>query len=364
MSVSRFYSLDVLRGVAAISVVFLHWQHFYLPLNPVGANLVVDSQPLYVFLRFFYIKGGLAVPLFFCISGFIFSWKYKEKISGGIGFYKFSVLRISRLYPLHILTLIIVAVCQFYFKSDVQEFFVYNQNDQYHFILNIFLASAWGFEVAPSFNGPAWSISVEVMLYILFYVLCRLNVLNQFTALALVALGAYLTFILPPIAQGLFNFFIGCIAYEIFCKIKGKTTDYNWVKFLPRIAFALWILWFLVLYRFGWFDWVAMAFLFPLTVILLASSEHQGGRGFRRFSVVGDISYSMYLIHFPLQFAFAWSVFALGFDVSFNSYTVFLVFFSVLFLLSYVSYRFLETPLKGLMRSLLIKNAGYPRSRI
>ena len=39
------------------------------------------------------------------------------------------------------------------------------------FILNFFLVSGWGFEKGPSFNGPVWSVSVEIIIYFFFFYL-------------------------------------------------------------------------------------------------------------------------------------------------------------------------------------------------
>ena len=40
-------------------------------------------------------------------------------------------------------------------------------NDTYHFILNFFFISGWGFEKSYSFNGPIWSVSIELIIYAL-----------------------------------------------------------------------------------------------------------------------------------------------------------------------------------------------------
>ncbi|MGB6175756.1 MAG: acyltransferase family protein, partial [Methylocella sp.] len=81
ISTSHFYSLDVLRGVAALSVVLWHWQHFFLPLNKLGVSFSIEQQPMFEVLYVFYEKGYLAVRLFFCLSGFIFFWLYSERIA-------------------------------------------------------------------------------------------------------------------------------------------------------------------------------------------------------------------------------------------------------------------------------------------
>jgi hypothetical protein len=52
--------------------------------------------------------------------------------------------------------------------------FVYPWNDVRHCILNLFLLSSVGLKRLP-YNYPVWSVSVEMVLYVLFYTLCRFN---------------------------------------------------------------------------------------------------------------------------------------------------------------------------------------------
>ena len=51
----RLYSLDVLRGLAALSVVFWHWQHFFYSGTAPGV-VEVEKQPLYSCSFSFYDK--------------------------------------------------------------------------------------------------------------------------------------------------------------------------------------------------------------------------------------------------------------------------------------------------------------------
>ena len=41
-----------------------------------------------------------------------------------------------------------------------------------HFMLNLFLIHEWGFKsIHGTLNGPSWSISVEILMYIVFFVI-------------------------------------------------------------------------------------------------------------------------------------------------------------------------------------------------
>ena len=101
--IERFHGLDALRGVAAVGVVFWHWQHFFA-----GSAETYDPAraPLAGLLAVFYRHGWLAVDLFFCLSGFIFFRLYSGRVARGeLAPARFALLRFSRLYPLQLLTL-------------------------------------------------------------------------------------------------------------------------------------------------------------------------------------------------------------------------------------------------------------------
>jgi Predicted acyltransferases len=108
----HFYSLDALRGLAALAVVCWHWQHFFYQGQALK-EFSMASQPFYRVLSLFYNSGDRAVDLFFCLSGFVFYWLYSAKVkTGAVTAARFTVLRFSRLYPLHFVTLMAVLVMQ------------------------------------------------------------------------------------------------------------------------------------------------------------------------------------------------------------------------------------------------------------
>ena len=310
---TRFYSLDLLRGVAALSVVLWHWNFFFLPTNKHGVIIHVDNQPLFEIFYIFYKHGHTAVQLFFCISGFIFFWLYSKRIADrAISLKSFSALRLSRLYPLHFATLILVAVGQLVYIKTTNSSFAFPFNDTYHFLLNLFFASSWGMEKGLSFNGPVWSVSVEVLLYAMFFVFCRIFNRNMAALIAAVILGYFTQRFNSAIGSGVMYFFIGglvLIAYE-----KIITTGDAWKVsiWLPWITAIAWLVVISATHpNYGFvFSEVPLiihktlnhtiAALFPMTIMSLALIETQRGSLGKRFSFVGDISYSSYLLHFPL----------------------------------------------------------------
>jgi peptidoglycan/LPS O-acetylase OafA/YrhL len=104
------WGLELLRFVAALAVIVWHYSGFsYVADSPV--NLFKNRLPFYGLLQPLYETGEYAVWALWCISGFIFFWKYRDAIADrSIGCGRFFVFRLSRLYPLHLVTLALVAI--------------------------------------------------------------------------------------------------------------------------------------------------------------------------------------------------------------------------------------------------------------
>ena len=107
--------------------------------------------------------------------------------------------------------LVAVVVLQWKFQALSGQPFVYPNNDGFHLMLQLGLASNWGWEVGPSFNGPIWSISLEVVVYGLFFGVMRLVGSGRWVAPGMLLLGAlgYLLKIPSQIFQCVFCFFLG-----------------------------------------------------------------------------------------------------------------------------------------------------------
>src|ERR1700722_7361037 len=77
---NKLLGLEVLRFLAALSILVFHYRHFaFVAAKPV--ELANDRLPLYGLLHFFYDAEPYGVWVFWCISGFIFFWKYRDTIA-------------------------------------------------------------------------------------------------------------------------------------------------------------------------------------------------------------------------------------------------------------------------------------------
>ena len=156
MEQNHYNQLDVFRGLAALSVCAVHFNY--------NSNFFHN-----------YFAMGIFVQLFFSLSGFVIFLNYHKSLNKFKDLTKFVKKRFKRLYPLHFFFLIIFALleCLKYFLSlkygisgDDK---IFEVNNIKNFLLNIFFLQH--FAESANFNIPAWSISVEIMLYITFALL-------------------------------------------------------------------------------------------------------------------------------------------------------------------------------------------------
>lgn len=204
---SYFGTIDQLRFLAALAVILHHYPLFFR----LGPGQIASSTLSPVDPASFYTE--MAVPFFWSISGFVFIFQYFSRpVTGG----DFARQRFARLYPLHFATLIIVATVQLLSSQNFGQTLFFGNNDSYHFSLNFLFASAWGFESGLSFNGPVWSVSVEVIVYAVFFAVLPLLRRHPSAALPLTILSfsAYLGIAKHNILLCSTYFFFGCLMHE------------------------------------------------------------------------------------------------------------------------------------------------------
>lgn len=151
-------SLTSLRFFAALGV-FLH--HLGILNNS-------DSPFVKTLARYFF-NGYSGVTFFYILSGFIISYSFnRHKISGEYDSKDFIVFRISRLFPVHLLTL-----ATFIYTFNIID--IPQGVATAKLLSNIFLVQA----IIPiqdyyfAFNPVSWSISCELLFYIAFVFLVR-----------------------------------------------------------------------------------------------------------------------------------------------------------------------------------------------
>lgn len=343
----RISNIDFLRGIAAISVLIWHYQHFYF-----GSSITVDIssqrdiQPLYSFLQFFYTHGHIAVQFFWILSGFVFFHVYHLKQD--VGAKTFFSHRLARLYPIHLLTLFLVAILQFINIKLLGAFQIYQFNDLKHFILNLLFASHWGFQDGFSFNAPVWSVSVEVVVYFLFYAILKTFGINWASAVVWIAIAFFASiFFDNSIILCSFLFALGGVVNMLSRELSCR--GLNGVG-IATAAFSIFGL-FLGLYS-GKLELNnnLQYLLFSLLIFEVAAIEKLGYSLGKIGDEFGNITYSSYMIHVPMQL-----VAILFMDLFMKSREVIaspiflIVYLASVLLASHFIYRVLEIPLKKMM---------------
>ena len=360
----RLILLDLSRGLASLAVVLWHWQHFAWGFGADPATFDRKTQPFFAALRPFYAQGEYAVYYFFLLSGFIFFWKYWGAIAARrTNLWQYAGQRWSRLYPLHLATLLLVAGLQAVFVARTGRPFVYGYNDLYHFVLNLGFASRWGLERGLSFNGPVWSVSQEVLLYLLFFGAAFMRRGGLALCLGVAAAALALDgFFVPGLLRAAGMFFLGGGVYYLTAWLAvRRPAARRGVYALAALAWLLVALnYYVVDFRLPaagrWGDLLILGLanygIFPLTVGGLALLElDYGARWLKRVAWLGDITYATYLLHFPLQLGVALGVSAGWLAPDFYMRrTALLAFYGALVPLAYLTYIGFERPLQQRLR--------------
>ncbi len=375
MTAKRLYSLDVLRGVAALAIIFWHWQHFFGLRGTWETGWTRVQEPAYAVFKPLFEEGWVAVDIFFAVSGFVFFWLYLEPVRRReIGAGKFALQRFSRLYPLYFVALLAAVALQLAFHHATGNWFIFAANDWPHFVKSIFLVQQWlPPDESQSFDGPVWAVSIEVLLYILFFVFVRIGLRGFLATTALALVGAVYFFQDGQIGRGVMGFFWGGATFYVVQAIASRPGAKLVARGVMAAALAAWAIAIADVYlgfhqsliamlpfaaaRFtiGYeYPIFLMAFIFvvvPLTIAALALHEELFGGAWARFTLLGDISYSTYLIHFLMQLGLALLALHFGWtSADFMHGYVMVLFYAVLIALGWASYIFLERPMQFVIR--------------
>lgn len=357
--INYFYGIDFLRWFSALVIVLYHYcLHFRIE----GINY---NQ----FLNYLVENREYAphfVYLFWAISGFVLTNIY---IHREVTLKKFFISRFARLYPLHFITLIIVATLQFIslvWFNETQEGY---RNDLYHFILHLFFASDWGFQNDWSFNTPVWSVSIEFPTYFLFFF--TLIFLKKIKILYPIFMILIFYYLVPEIVEYIYSnklivfnkwqklaffnftscifyFFMGTFTY--FCHLKLKKYTKLTLSFTSVIII-------ICLYLLNTsnknLDFIPATILLFFSIILfVASLDSFMDKNSKRILFLGNTSYSIYLLHFPLQLVLMLLIKKLSIDIAiFQNFLIFLLFLIILQIISLISYKYVESPLRKIINS-------------
>lgn len=143
----RLEQLTFTRFIAAMAIVIFHFGSGFYPFNFEEISFIVG-------------RANLGVSYFFILSGFIMVVAYNS--SGHINTGSYLRNRFARIYPVFFLSIILLFLHTYFFDPN------FSWGIAKHALLNLSLLQAWIPSKVMLFNGPAWSLSVEVFFYLVF----------------------------------------------------------------------------------------------------------------------------------------------------------------------------------------------------
>ncbi len=351
--------IDGLRGIAAIGIAFFSHYYFWLP------------EQNYPFLNgvtyWFWNYASYFVDLFFVISGFIMVYVYKDKIKQEkVGFVDFTKKRLVRFYPMMVFALVLLLVLQLIHQKVDGLFFVYDlvfDNSVMSFLLNLLCLHGTGL-VGISFNAPTWYLSIVLIMYIIFYVatyLTRKSNMENVAYAGLFLLGLTIAIMGYPTVflncRGLIGFFAGCLLCELCYKfemLSQKTKNIvAWVVLGGLVLFcAISAIYGHAIY--GKNDLVVAVYVMliwvPLVFLAVENPFVRGLLKVKPLAFLGKISFSMYVLHFPVMIAINLVNVMFGLNVNYGSEKVFLVYAASVVIAGVAGYYLVERNLNKIFK--------------
>lgn len=313
----HYLILDGLRGIAALMVIWYHIFEGY-------ATSPFDQK---------FNHGYLAVDFFFILSGFVIGYAYDDRWKK-ITSWDFFKRRLIRLQPMIILGALFGAA-SFCLQGSVQwdGTKISLSMVMLATLLTMFLipvAPGAGGEVRGNgemfpLNGPSWSLFFEYIGYVLYALIIRrlsTKALTVLVALAGIGLATFSFLNLSGFGNMgvgwsmggygyiggflrlLFSFSMGLLLSRKFKPVKIKGAF--WICALSVIVLmsipyvggqnAMWMN---CLY-----DSLCILFIFPVLVYLGASGQIKENENIKIYTFLGDLSYPLYIIHYPLMYLF------------------------------------------------------------
>jgi peptidoglycan/LPS O-acetylase OafA/YrhL len=141
----RFVALDSLRGLAALAIVFYHIGDF---------GWIAGLTP--------FRHGWMLVDFFFVLSGFVIAASYGNRLAQGYPRGRFLLVRLGRVFPLHIVTVALWIALEFLvFRPMLHE-----AHSPWELVRGVLLLDAFARGAGNFFAPVSWAVAVELVLYV------------------------------------------------------------------------------------------------------------------------------------------------------------------------------------------------------
>ncbi|CAL4869854.1 hypothetical protein MMA231_04146 (plasmid) [Asticcacaulis sp. MM231] len=347
----HFLALDLLRGIAALAVIFLHW-------------LEGNGNP-------WFHNSHLAVDFFFILSGFVMAYSYTDRLKAGLGLGRFLILRLIRLYPL-----IIIGILLGFVRFALKTMATHDPSMPMSWLVvkmvqNLFMIPNFQDGLSADMfilNLALWSLFFEFLAYILFGLFMYRSSLVVLLAIAIVggigvwgwmvqefgpvkATLPWLEFeklgYVSGFSRVMLSFTMGLLTFEVFKRMPRTLKVNGWIYaavlfvFLSLPVGALPVnLVFLIL-----------VLGFP-ALIVLAAMAYIPDRGQKLATLFGDLSYPLYVVHTPILWTLSGLFKILHLNVPFSEIGYGVVILPCAILASYLAFKFYDEPVRAYLTKL------------
>lgn len=307
------------------------------------------------FLYHCFYEGYAGVSFFFILSGFILAYTYQEKfVNNNTTKRTFYISRVARIYPLHILTLVIWV----YMRKD------HPLNAPYiiNLLSNISLTQSFYPTDEIRFNASAWSLSDEMFFYLLFpfivmwFSKSRLKLYITFVSTAFIILTLcpifsgtkneeWFFYVFPPIR--LLDFTLGIIIYNL---CKEINTNYikkqNNATLIEISAIVIFFAFFATayfipqVYRHSLWYWIPVGLI--ISVFYFQAGYISKILSNKRIVWLGEISFAFYMFHGIILWYVKRAYFLMG--ISPSKLSIFVHGIILTLIVSAISFKYIETP--------------------
>jgi peptidoglycan/LPS O-acetylase OafA/YrhL len=342
----RITKLDGLRGVFCLMVVLYHYDVRILP-EQISSSFIIRQS--WIFVDFFFV-----------LSGYVICYNYNSK-SNKKQLKSYLIKRFTRLYPLLFFSTIVIlsfeVVMNLYFPFYINipktlNYLLYQTLDTL-----TFMNSTPIFGSTLGMNYPSWSISSEMISYIVFGVIIvffrGINQIRLFISLILIScifllnkelfFGYDFAFI-----RGFLSFSLGVLIYKYPLK-KIRLPNYTEIFIPVLIVISLYLLnsgvGFLI--EFHKIFTVNIVFFISIHILLKTQGFLSKLLDTSFFQFLGKISYSVYLNHVLIITIIPRGIFSIiGLEKNFTNMLV-VLFLSLGFLIIYSKFTFHHIELNG-----------------
>lgn len=337
---NRNYSIDFLKIICTILIVFHHYQQ--------DTNITFNNC-----INFYYgkIYFGYIVEFFFLISG-LFMFRVEQKILENSKYKDYIIKRVKRFLPLMCISAVIYTGVLIYFTKILK----LNYFDTHPTLFGTII-TALGIQNGGVFNqnfmvnNPTWYISILFICYTIFYFLVKISkkknisIIELSAIMVLIGIGAYnyqfnLPFLNNECARGYYAFFFGVIVgkllYTDTIKINKKLVFLSILTIISIVVFTVFYYSFVL----DGYNFILTFLLYPAIIIVLNAKYIEKIFHFKFMETISRISFDVYIWHNTLLLVLC--IFINKFTIPYETPQSMLIFTLICYIVGTISYYLID----------------------